>query len=142
MTRTLGALACIVGLCGVVAAAVGYHVLTHRRSEGTPGWTVETTLTKKWNFRFGTVPAEAPLPPQAAAAERAKLVAAWMGIAAISLAVFSWIRREGIALGVMACFLGVAAMAWEQAIIIFMALILIGGPALWFYWPWSEARKQ
>jgi hypothetical protein len=138
MTRILGIMACIVGLCGVIAAVLAHHVIDQPRKQ-PPGWSAELKLSEKVNLHVGS-PRYVEPPAATVLRERVTVAAVIMGCAAIALAVGSWIRREGIALGVMACFLGLAAIAWEQALLVFIVFILVGGPTLWIDRPW-ERRK-
>lgn len=140
MRRILGMIACIVGLCGVITAVLAHHVIA-RTPERPPGWSLDAELTKKIKFRVGTLPPQAP-PADVTARDKAKLVAIAFGCVALAIAVGSWVRGEGIALGVLASFLGVAAIAWEQALLVFLVFIFVGGPAVWYYWPASEGRKS
>ena len=139
MKRVLGTTACVVGLCGVIAAVVAHHVIA-RTPEHPPGWSFDVKITEKLNFRVGTLPPEPPT-PVTTERDKLKLAAIVIGCFALAISVGSWIRGEGIALGVLASFLGVAAIAWEQALFIFLAFILTGGPAMWISWPASEQRK-
>ncbi|MCI0332740.1 MAG: hypothetical protein L0228_05915 [Planctomycetes bacterium] len=70
------------------------------------------------------------------------MAAITIGCVAMVLAVSSWIRREGIVLGVFAAFLGAAAIAWEQALILFALFVFAGGPAVCADWPRRERRKS
>jgi len=136
MKRVLASMACVVGLCGVITAVVAHHVIA-RVPEQSRGWTIDAKLTEKLKFHVGTLPPEAP-PPVTTARDKAELVAIAFGCITFVLAVGSWIRGEGIALGVLASFLGVAAIAWEQTLFVLALFIFVGGPSLWYSWPASE----
>src|SRR5262245_58207616 len=122
MKRILGILACVVGLCGVVATVFAHHVIDRPR-EQPPGWSANVELSEKVKLHLGT-PRYVEPPPSAVFRERLTLAAVIIGCAAIALAVLSWIRREGIALGVLASFLGAAAIDWEQVMFIFIVFVM------------------
>ena len=51
--RILGTIGCVIGLLGVVAAVLAYHVV-ERAPEQPPGWSIEAELTKKIKLHYGT----------------------------------------------------------------------------------------
>ena len=62
------------------------------------------------------------------------------GCAAFAFAALSWIRRERPWLGIAACGFGVAAIAWTTVVIVFIGILLAGGPAL--LWGMSKSRDK
>jgi hypothetical protein len=138
--RVLGTVACVVGLAGVLTAVLAHHVVA-RAPEPPPSWEVNVNIGDALKWRYGNAPPAAPAQRSLISRDSMALVAIGVGCVAIAFAVASWIRREGVALGVLALFLGAAAIAWEQVVVLFGLFILVGGPAVWFYWPWAERRK-
>jgi hypothetical protein len=135
--RVLGTIGCIIGLLSVLAAVLAHHVIA-RAPEQPPGWEVEVNLTEKVKWRYGNKP---PAPPELrplVSRDSMTMAAVGMGCVAIAFSVASWIRREGIALGVLASFLGAAAIAWEQVLVVFALFVFAGGPLLWVQWIWRE----
>jgi hypothetical protein len=103
--RMLGTIGCIFGLLGVFAAVLAHHVIA-RAPEQPPGWEVEVNITENVKWRYGNKP---PAPPESTplvSRDSMTLAAIGMACVAIAFSVASWIRREGIALGVLASFLG------------------------------------
>ncbi len=136
--RLLGIIACVVGLLGVVAAVVAFHVIR----TSPPGALAASVQGKIFNieFEFGSPPPP-PRVPSGVSRDQVATVAMGLGCLAIGIAVASWIRRERPALGFIACYLGVAAIAWEWFLIVVCLYIFVGGPTLWHSRPWSEHRK-
>src|SRR5262245_27790317 len=112
-SRALGTIGCVVGLLGVFATVLAQHVIS-RPPEQPPGWEVEVDLAENLKWRYGNRPPAPPEPTPVISRDSMTLAAIAIGCVALALAVASWIRREGIALGAIASFLGVAAIAWEQ----------------------------
>src|SRR5688572_20824004 len=96
--RILGTIACIVGLIGVIAAVLAFHVIAPPAAQ-PPGWEVELNVAKGLKWRFGNRLAPPPPPTTLVSRESMQLATVIIGCVAISLAIASWIRREGIALG-------------------------------------------
>ena len=138
--RIWGTSACVVGLVGVIVAVVTFHFVAPP-PDPPPGWEVQVNVTKHLKWRFGNRPEAPPEPARLLSHERLKLAALIIGCVAITLAVASWIRREGATLGFLGCFLGVSAIAWETVLIVFAIFMFVGGPVIWFDRPWSERRK-
>jgi hypothetical protein len=139
--RILGTSACIVGLLGVLAAVLAFHVVAPPPSP-PPGWEVQVNVTRHLKWRFGNRPEAPPEPATLMSHERLKLAAVIIGCVAIPLAVASWIRREGATLGFVGCFLGVSAIAWQTVLVVFAIFMFVGGPVIWFDRPWAERRKS
>ena len=59
MSRILGTVACVVGLCGVITTVLAHHVID-RTPERPPGWSFEAKFSEKLKLRAGTLPAEEP----------------------------------------------------------------------------------
>jgi hypothetical protein len=139
-SRILGTIACVVGLVGVLAAVLAFHVVAPP-PDPPPGWEVQVNLTKKFQWKFGNRPEAPPEPARLLSHERLKLAAIIIGCVAITLAVASWIRREGATLGFVGCFLGVSAIAWQTVLVVFAIFMFVGGPVIWFDRPWSRRGK-
>jgi hypothetical protein len=125
---------------GVIAAVLAFHVVAPP-AEPPPGWEVELNVGKGMKWRLGNRPAPPPQPATLVSRESIKLAAVILGCIAIALAVASWIRREGLALGLLGAFLGISAIAWETILIVFAVFVFVGGPVLWFDRPWPQRRK-
>lgn len=133
MKQFFGITACVAGLFGGILAILGHHVLA-RLPEKPPGWSADLEITKKLKVRLGNLPPEAS-PKSTSPRDRVQLAAIYTGCVSIILAVVSLLRREGVRLGVAALFLGVASVAWEQTLILFLMFIFVGGPVIWFSLP-------
>jgi hypothetical protein len=138
--RILGISACVVGLVGVVAAVLAFHVVAPP-PDPPPGWEVQVNVTKHLKWKFGNRPEAPPPPAQLLSHERLKLAAVVIGCVAIALSVASWIRREGATLGFLGAFLGVSAIAWQTVLVVFAIFVFAGGPVIWFDWPRSGSRE-
>jgi hypothetical protein len=138
--RVLGTSACVVGLVGVIAAVLAFHVVAPP-PDPPPGWEVQVNVTKHLKWRFGNRLEPAPEPATLVSYESLKLAGVIIGCVAIALAVASWIRREGATLGFVGCFLGVSAIAWETVLVVFAIFMFVGGPVIWFDRPWSARRE-
>jgi len=139
--RVLSTIGCVVGLLGVFAAVLAHHVIS-RPPEQPPGWEVEVNIAESLKWRYGNLPPTSPKPTPVISRDSMAIVAIATGCIAFAFAVASWIRREGIALGVLASFLGVAAIAWEHVLIIFALFVIAGGPAVWIHWLRAEHKKS
>ena len=137
--KSLGTIGCVVGLLGVFAAVLAHHVIA-RRPELPPSWELNVDVSDKLQWRYGNAP-----PPRVETAatwrDSVMLTAVAIGCVAIAFAVGSWIRREGVTLGMLATFLGIAAIAWEQVLLVFALFVFAGGPMFWFQWAFRDRGK-
>jgi hypothetical protein len=138
--RVLSSIGCVVGLLGIFAAVLAHHVIS-RLPEQPPGWQMDVDVGENFKWQLGNRPAVPPEPAPVVSRDTMSLAAIAIGCVAIAFAVASWIRREGVALGVLAAFLGTAAIAWEQVLFVFALFVFAGGPMIWVYWLQAERQK-
>lgn len=129
--RALGITGCVIGLLGVIATILAHHVI-ERPPEKPPSWEINVAITEKLKWRYGNQPKPQPPPASIVSRDSMQLAATVIGATAILFAVASWIRREGISLGLIAAFLGTAAIAWEIVVVVFALSVFSGLPAVWF----------
>jgi hypothetical protein len=129
--HALGITGCVIGLLGVIATILSHHVID-RPPEQPPSWEINLNFSEKLNWRYGNAPPAPPPSTSLVSRDSMQLAATVIGSIAILFAVASWIRREGISLGLIAAFLGAAAIAWEIVVVTFALFVFSGFPAFWF----------
>jgi hypothetical protein len=115
----------------VIGTILSHHVID-RPPEQPPSWELNLNFTEKIKWRYGNTPPAPPPSTSPVSRDSMQLAATVIGSVAIIFAVASWIRREGISLGLIAAFLGTAAIAWEIVVVVFAISVFSGLPAIWF----------
>ena len=130
-SHALGITGCVIGLLGVIATILSHHVID-RPPEQPPSWEINLNLSEKLKWRYGNAPPTPSPSTSPVSRDSAQLAATVIGSVAILFAVASWIRREGISFGLIAAFLGAAAIAWEIVVVTFALFVFSEFPAFWF----------
>jgi hypothetical protein len=132
-TRWLGVVAAVTSLAALTCTIVAHHILEPRPQTRTR----MTFELKKFKIVRETItPPDEPAP--LVTPDRLQWTAIGLATAAAFLSILSWIRREGLWLGFIACTFAAAAVAWKEFVIVFALLFMTG--LLFIFLPSERSR--